>query len=308
VPVAAELDARFDFVAPGREPLMWCLIAFILTFFVTRSITRYIRATADRTGPRKWWQPHNISVSGKGDGSGGGLHIHHAVFGVVLVLASGVAMVTMSADGNVHQFTVAAVFFGIGAALVLDEFALILHLQDVYWAEDGRTSVDAVFVAAAVAGLLVMGFNPLSFFDIGIWRDDDSVAARLSVIALAVFTLALAVVVLLKGKLWTGLLGMFITPLLFIGALRLSRPHAPWARWHYQDKPGKMRRSLERERYLRRPFVQANLWLQHVVAGEPRFPSDNEIDAELDRQIHAAPPPNRAEAPAASDEPLPAGR
>jgi hypothetical protein len=307
VPVAAELDARFDFVAPGREPLMWCLIAFILTFFVTRSITRYIRATADRTGPRKWWQPHNISVSGKGGGSGGGLHIHHAVFGVVLVLSSGVAMVTMSADGNVRQFTVAAIFFGIGAALVLDEFALILHLQDVYWAEDGRTSVDAVFVAAAVAGLLVMGFNPLSFFDIGIWRDDDSVAARLTVVALAVFTLALAVVVLLKGKLWTGLLGMFITPLLFIGAIRLSRPHAPWARWHYQDKPGKMRRSMERERYLRRPFVQANLWLQHVVAGEPRFPSDNEVDAELDRQIHAAPPPTRAEAPAASDVPLPAG-
>lgn len=294
MPVAAELDVRFDVVAPGREPLLWCLIAFILTFFVTRTITRYIRATANRTGPRKWWQPHNISVSGKGGGSGGGLHIHHAVFGVVLVLASGVAMVTMSVDGGIHQFTAAAIVFGIGAALVLDEFALILHLQDVYWSEDGRTSVDAVFVAAAVAGLLVMGFNPLSFFDVGIWRDDDSVVARLTVIAMAVFTLALAVVVLLKGKLWTGLIGMFITPLLFIGAIRLSRPHAPWARWHYQDKPGKMRRSMERERYLRRPFVQANLWLQHVIAGEPRFPSDNEVDAELDRQVHAAPPPDPA--------------
>jgi hypothetical protein len=40
---------------------------------------------------------------------------------------------------------------------VLDEFALILHLQDVYWAEDGRTSVDAVFAAVAVAGLLILG-------------------------------------------------------------------------------------------------------------------------------------------------------
>ena len=304
MPVPAELDVRFDVVAPGREPLLWCLIAFILTFFVTRTITRYIRATADRTGPRKWWQPHNISVSGKGGGSGGGLHIHHAVFGVVLVLASGVAMVTMSVDGSIHQFTAAAIIFGIGAALVLDEFALILHLQDVYWSEDGRTSVDAVFVAAAVAGLLVMGFNPLSFFDVGIWRDDDSIVARLTVIAMAVFTLALAVVVLLKGKLWTGLLGMFITPLLFIGAIRLSRPHAPWARWHYQDKPGKMRRSMERERYLRRPFVQANLWLQHVIAGEPRFPSDNEVDAELDRQVHAAPPPAPAGSPTGSAAPV----
>ena len=284
-----------EFVAPGRQPLMWCLIAFILTFFITRSITRYIRDTANRTGPRKWWQPHNIS--GKG-----GTHIHHAVFGVILVLISGVAMVAMAGDGTNHQFTAAAIFFGIGAALVLDEFALILHLQDVYWSEDGRTSVDAVFVATAVAGLMVLGFNPLSLFDVGIWRDADSTAARVSVIALAVLNLAFAVIVLLKGKLWTGLLGMFFTPLLLIGAIRLARPHSPWARWHYQDKPRKMHRSLDRERYLRRPFVQANLWLQHVIAGEPRFPSDTEIEAELDREVHAAPAPGQ---PAA--EPVPAG-
>lgn len=284
-------------VAPGRQPLMWCLIAFILTFFITRSITRYIRATANQTGPRKWWQPHNIS--GKG-----GTHIHHAVFGVILVLVSGVAMVTMASSGTVHQFTAAAIFFGIGAALVLDEFALILHLQDVYWSEDGRTSVDAVFVAVAVAGLLVLGFNPLSLFDVGIWRDADSTAARISVLLLAALNLALAVLVLLKGKLWTGLLGMFFTPLLFIGAVRLARPHSPWARWHYQDKPRKMHRSMERERYLRRPFVQANLWLQHVIAGEPRFPSDTEIEAELDREVHAAPAPGQ---PPAAQTPVRTG-
>lgn len=283
------------FVAPGRQPLMWCLIAFILTFFITRSITRYIRATANQTGPRKWWQPHNIS--GKG-----GTHIHHAVFGVILVLVSGVAMVTMAGSGTVHQFTAAAIFFGIGAALVLDEFALILHLQDVYWSEDGRTSVDAVFVAVAVAGLLVLGFNPLSLFDVGIWRDADSTTARVSVIVLAVLNLAFAVIVLLKGKLWTGLLGMFFTPLLLIGAVRLARPHSPWARWYYQDRPRKMHRSLERERYLRRPFVQANLWLQHVIAGEPRFPSDTEVEAELDREVHAAPAPGQ---PAAGQPQVP---
>lgn len=164
-------------------------------------------------------------------------------------------------NGTPHEFTAAAVFFGIGAATVLDEFALILHLQDVYWSADGRTSVDAVFVATAVAGLMVMGFNPLGqkkLFDIGIWRDADSPAARLTVAALALLNLALAVVVLLKGKLWTGLLGMFFTPLLLIGAIRLARPHA-WARWHYQGKPHKMSRSMRRERYLRRPFVQAGL-------------------------------------------------
>ena len=198
---------------------MFCLVAFILTFFVTRTIVRYIRSHADTDAPRKWWQPRNISA-------GGGLHIHHVVIGVILVMISGVSMVTLAVDGGVPEFTVAAIFFGIGAALVLDEFALILHLQDVYWAEDGRTSVDAVFVAVAVAGLLILGFNPLSFFDIGIWRNDHSLVARASVIALAALTLMLAVVVLLKGKVWTGLVGMFITP----AAVRRRGPAVPAAR------------------------------------------------------------------------------
>ena len=150
----------------------------------------------------------------------------------------------------------------------------------MYWAEDGRTSVDAVFAAIAVAGLLILGFNPLSFFDIGIWRDDHTLAARaIGRSRLAVLTLVLAVIVLLKGKVWTGLVGMFITPLLFVGAIRLSRPHAPWARWRYTNKPRKMHRALVRERILRRPVVQAKLWLQHVIAGEPHFPDDTEVNA-----------------------------
>ena len=161
------------------------------------------------------------------------MHIHHVVIGVILVMISGVTMVTLAVDGGVPEFTAAAILFGIGAALVLDEFALILHLQDVYWAEDGRTSVDAVFAAVAVAGLLVLGLNPLSFFDIGVWRDDHTLLARAAVVLVALVTLLLAVVVLLKGKVWTGLVGMFVTPLLIIGAMRLSRPHAPWARWRY---------------------------------------------------------------------------
>ena len=83
------------------------------------------------------------------------------VIGVVLVLLSGVTMVTLAVDGGMSSNSpAAAIVFGIGAALVLDEFALILHLEDVYWAEDGRTSVDAVFAAVAVAGLLILGLQP----------------------------------------------------------------------------------------------------------------------------------------------------
>jgi hypothetical protein len=277
------LRIQLDFVTRDRLPLLCCLIAFILTFFVTRTIVRYIRRHAGSTGPRKWWQPRNMGH--------GGVHIHHAVIGVILVMVSGVTMVTLAVNGGVPEFTGAAIMFGVGAALVLDEFALILHLSDVYWAEDGRTSVDAVFAAVAVAGLLVLGFNPLSFFDIGIWRDDHSLVARTTVVLIAVLTLILAVVVLLKGKVWTGLVGMFITPLLFVGAIRLSRPHAPWARWRYTKRPRKMHRALERERWLRRPVVQAKLWLQDAIAGMPKFPDDAKVDEQLDREIHAAPAP-----------------
>lgn len=283
----ATIDLNLS-IPHGRQPLVCCLVAFIVTFFVTRTIVRYIRSHASSDAPRKWWQPRNISA-------GGGLHIHHVVIGVILVMISGISMVTLAVDGGVPEFTIAATFFGIGAALVLDEFALVLHLADVYWAEDGRTSVDAVFAAVAVAGLLILGFNPLSFFDVSIWRSDQSLEARGAVIAAALLTLLFAVVVLLKGKVWTGLVGMFITPLLFIGAVRLSRPHAPWARWRYGKKPRKMHRALERERHLRRPVVQAKLWLQHFIAGEPHFPDDSEVDQQLDREIHAAPaPPERA--------------
>lgn len=283
-----DLNFELDFLTSGRLPLLCCLIAFILTFFVTRTIVRYIRANAGSDAPRKWWQPRNIGH--------GGVHIHHVVIGVILVMLSGVTMVTLAVNGGVPEFTVAATFFGIGAALVLDEFALILHLQDVYWSEDGRTSVDAVFAAIAIAGLLVLGFNPLSFFDVGVWRDDHSVLVRATVILLAVVTLLLAVIVLLKGKVWTGLVGMFITPLLLVGAFRLSRPHAPWARWRYTTRPRKMHRALVRERRLRRPVVQAKLWLQHVIAGEPHFPDDKEVDQQLDLEIHAAAAPSEPSA------------
>lgn len=286
-------DWKFDFgldlgIPPGRLPLLWCLISFLLTFLVTRTIVRYIRHNADNDTPPKWWQPRNMGH--------GTVHIHHAIIGVVLVMISGVTMVTLAVDGGVPEFTAAAIVFGMGAALVLDEFALILHLQDVYWSEDGRSSVDAVFAAVAVAGLLILGFNPLSFFDIDIWREDQTLLARAMVVGIASITLLLAVVVLLKGKLWTGLVGMFITPLLFVGAVRLSRPHAPWARWRYGRRPRKMHRSLERERRQRRPVVQAKLWVQHVVAGEPHFPDVHEVDAQLDREIHPAPAPAATEA------------
>jgi hypothetical protein len=272
-----------DVIDRGRLPLLCCLIAFILTFFVTRTSVRFIRHRAAAGRPTRWWQPRNVYV--------GRVHIHHVTFGVILVMLSGLTLVTLSISGQEPEFTLAATLFGIGAALVLDEYALILHLSDVYWEEDGRTSVDAVFAAAAVAGLLMMGLHPLMFF-FPFWHATDSVALRAGVaVGGLVLTLPLAVVVVLKGKVWTGLLGMFIVILLVIAAIRLSRPHAPWARWRYVTQPDKMRRALQRERRLRRPVVRVKLWVQCAIAGTPRLPDERAVDAQLDLDVHAASAP-----------------
>jgi hypothetical protein len=273
-----------DIIGRGRLPLLCCLIAFILTFFVTRTFTRLIRRRASTGRPPRWWEPRNIHIGSK--------HIHHVVVGVVMVMISGITLVTLSVNGTEAEFTAIAIVFGIGAALVLDEYALILHLSDVYWEEDGRTSVDAVFAAVAVGGLLVLGLHPLMFF-ISLWEDTThSMLLRAGVVFAMVLTLPLAVLVVLKGKVWTGLIGMFLVPLLVIGAFRLSRPQAPWARYLYMSRPDKMRRALERERTLRRPVVRVKLWLQYAIAGTPRLPSPRAVDAELNREVHPAPPPD----------------
>ncbi|KKB98716.1 hypothetical protein [Mycolicibacter arupensis] len=273
---------RNDIIGRGRLPLLCCLLAFLATFLVTRFVVRYIRSQAGKPGTPRWWQPRNLHFGSK--------HIHHVVFGVVLVLASGVSLVSMGAGAHEPAFSLAAIAFGIGAALVLDEYALILHLSDVYWEEDGRASVDAVFAATAVTGLLVLGFHPLTFL-VGTWHDTSSLLIRLGVFVGLVTALPLGVMVLLKGKVWTGLIGMFFFPLLVVGAVRLSRPHAPWARWRYLPDQPRLRRALERERRLRRPVIAAKLWLQDAIAGRPQVPDEQAVDAELDREVRAASAP-----------------
>src|SRR6202167_3320240 len=161
-----------DIVGRGRLPLLCCLIAFILTFFVARTFVRLIRRRTTTDRPLMWCEPRNIHIGSK--------HIHHVVIGVLLVMVSGVTLVALSVNGHEPEFTAGSIVFGIGAALVLDEYALILHLSDVYWEEDGRTSVDAVFAAVAVAGLLIMGLHPLMFF-LPIWHGADSIALRAGV-------------------------------------------------------------------------------------------------------------------------------
>ena len=82
----------------------------------------------------------------------GGVHVHHQVWGILLVLVVG--LLTFRFRPESPWVEVMATLFGVGAALALDEFALWLHLEDVYWSEEGKKSIDAVMIAA-VFGLVL---------------------------------------------------------------------------------------------------------------------------------------------------------
>jgi hypothetical protein len=240
-------------VDTGRLPLFCFFVAFIVTFVLTRINVRLIRANVS------WWFK-NVQA--------GSVHIHHVVFGVVLMFLGGIAGLAIP-DKYLGLYMTSAVVFGMGTALVLDEFALLLHLRDVYWREEGRASVDAVFVAVAFTGLLLRGIRPVGF-------DDPQVAGDLNhtpllwlvYAATLVVNLTVAVITLLKGKIWTGLAGLFVPFLLYIGALRLARPGSPWARWFYRPDTRKLRRALRHEERLRRPLIRAKIWLQEFIAGQ----------------------------------------
>ena len=89
----------------------------------------------------------------------GGLHIHHLVWGICLVLIFGFLSIAVRPGAPWGEILAAG--FGIGMGLTLDEFALWLRLEDVYWAKEGRASLDAVIVAALVGGLIVLGLSPI---------------------------------------------------------------------------------------------------------------------------------------------------
>jgi hypothetical protein len=128
-------------VDEGKENQVLILAAFLITFCIVRLITHAIRAG-------RWKRVlHNVVVPG-------GTHFHHLVIGIVLLLVSGFIGIGLSDERVRHSV---AIGFGAGAALTLDEFALWLHLEDVYWAREGRQTVDAVIIAATIVALGVLG-------------------------------------------------------------------------------------------------------------------------------------------------------
>jgi len=119
---------------PGQRAALLSWLAFTATFAGVRGITYSIK---DGKGPFK-----NLSV--------GGEHLHHYMWGIGMV--SGVGGVAVHGDNERRRHPLVAVAYGAGLALIVDEFALLLDLKDVYWAKQGRISVDLAVGGSSLAG------------------------------------------------------------------------------------------------------------------------------------------------------------
>jgi hypothetical protein len=208
------------FVDTGRAPAVWMLIGFLVTFAVTRGITRRIHAKA--AGQSQGPAPRR---GGLADIYIGGVHIHHQVWGILLVLVTGLLEFRYSPRPPWEE--VLAALFGTGAALTLDEFALWFNLDDVYWSQSGRKSIDAILVGGVLGAVLLMQASP-----VGTASGSNPLAIWLYLITVA-FNLAVAGVCIIKGKLATGLIGIVVPILAAIGAIRLAKPSSVWARRRY---------------------------------------------------------------------------
>jgi hypothetical protein len=172
-----------------------------------------------------WW-PGNVEV--------GGTHIHHLVWGILLLMIAGWVGIVVAPESPGRE--IVAAVFGIGTGLTLDEFALWLELKDVYWSADGRKSIDAVIVAGIIASFGVLGFT--------IWvdaADDVAVVAHALIGFFGVGNLIFGLINCAKEKFGVALLGLVVPFLSLIGALRLGRPTSPWARLLYRSEKKRAR-------------------------------------------------------------------
>ncbi|MFH9676078.1 hypothetical protein ACH4L5_27900 [Streptomyces sp. NPDC017405] len=236
-----------NIVEPGKLPLLLALAAFVLTFAATRAVTRLIRAGKGPFG--------NVRA--------GGLHIHHVVPGVVLTVVGGFGAV--ASDRHGAGGAVSAVLFGMGAGLVLDEFALLLHLDDVYWSAEGRKSVEVVVLTAALVGLLLAGFSPFGVDNL----TRQELADRTTAVANIAANFVLSLVALGKGKTRTALFGVIVPLVALVGAVRLARPGSPWARRCYGRRPRARARAVLRAYRHDRRWAGPRRAVQDWIGGRP---------------------------------------
>ena len=195
----------------GRETHFLILIAFVCSFGFIRTSAHLIRAQVS------WW-PGNVETKG-------GTHIHHLVWGILLLLVMGYLGLAVNPDSPWLELV--AIAFGIGMGLTMDEFALWLNLQDVYWAPKGRQSIDAVVVTTTLLVIALLGLQFwIDVYDavlvlLGLDRGSEWIA-----IPVQVAGVALAVVCFRRGRKLLGVFGLFVPLVALIGALAPRRSPA----------------------------------------------------------------------------------
>jgi hypothetical protein len=201
-------------VEHDRQWVFLVLLGLLVSFGFIRLSTRLMRS------PRVPWWPGSVV-------SEGGVHIHHLVFGIVLMMAAGTISFAGFAVSPIYE--ICALLFGVGMGLTIDEFALWVHLDDVYWAEQGRSSVDAAVLAVVFLGLLLVGVRPIEIAG-------GSPGIVVAGIIAALIFLWSVVTCFLKGRVMHGAVGFFVQPLAIYAACRIGKPRSTWARRFYGER------------------------------------------------------------------------
>ncbi|HEY2795136.1 MAG TPA: hypothetical protein VGJ28_22435 [Micromonosporaceae bacterium] len=130
-------DAYHEELRPRERSALWSWIGFTTTFVAVRGVTYAIRRGR---GPFR-----NLSV--------GGEHLHHYMWGIGML--AGVGAIAVAGEERSRQHPLTGLTYGSGLALIVDEFALLLDLKDVYWAKQGRVSIDIGVGVVALGGTLL---------------------------------------------------------------------------------------------------------------------------------------------------------
>jgi hypothetical protein len=144
IPRPDEVNQAFhEELHPGQQSALVSWLAFTGTFAFVRGITHSIKGGE---GPL-----HNLSL--------GGIHIHHYLWGILTV--SAVGGVAIRGEDRLRRHPLVATAYGAGLALIVDEFALLLDLSDVYWTKQGRVSVDLAIGLISTTGSVLVGLPVL---------------------------------------------------------------------------------------------------------------------------------------------------
>jgi hypothetical protein len=197
------------------------LVSFLLSWGFIRTSAHMIRAQVS------WW-PGNVETKG-------GTHVHHMFWGILLLLSMG--YIGLSFDLGTPWIELVAIGFGIGMGLTLDEFALWLNLEDVYWAPKGRQSIDAVIATTVLLAITLIGarfwidaYEAVLVLS-GIGGDElTGGETTLFLVAWQLVGACMALVCFLKRKIVVGILGLFFPIVALIGALRPAKPGSRWER------------------------------------------------------------------------------